>query len=337
MSARAKSVDVGDTHALLTSGPAAVAPVAGGEAGAGGDRRVGAHRSGAPGQRISAARFSRRLGLAALVTAIAVGVAVVVGTMLTGAPAGGERTWWSGLGGALSTGQQLLTSPQWVAALLADASWSAPVVFVAGFVVVTSLGVPRTVLTIAAGWVFGVGAGMLLAWGASVTAAWVGYEMARLVAAARTGARHPPTAGRPWGGLGGLSGPDRQSRPGRSDWPARVGRARGRWGEAVAARAGDRRAVAVAVVSARLVPVLPFAVVNYACGGARLSRPAFVLGSAAGLLPGAAVYAVLGAGLAVPGWVQLATVTTGAVAAVAAAGAAVVRRRRPGLNRTRRR
>jgi uncharacterized membrane protein YdjX (TVP38/TMEM64 family) len=75
-------------------------------------------------------------------------------------------------------------------------------------------------------------------------------------------------------------------------------------------------------------------VVNYACGGLRLSRRAFVLGSAAGLLPGAAAYAVLGAGLAVPGWVQLGTAASGAAVAAGAVCAAVVKRRRSALTRT---
>lgn len=86
--------------------------------------------------------------------------------------------------------------------------------------------------------------------------------------------------------------------------------------------------MAIGVSSARLVPVLPFAVVNYVCGVARVTRPAFLLGSGVGLLPGAAVYSAVGAGLSAPGWVQVLTVSAGSAAALATVGAAALRRRR---------
>lgn len=314
MSARASSVGDGDIPVSVTPAPRGIEPDAGGECVAGGDGRESAGRSWGP-------------ATVALAVGVAVGVVVVAGAVLTVASPGGERSWWSVLVRAVSAGREVLTSPHWVSPLLADTGWFAPVVFVVGFVVVTSLGVPRTVLTLAAGWVFGVGAGLLLAWGASLLAAWAGYEMARFVVAARTSVRRRPRARDSWRES---DGPSRRG----MEWRASAGRARERMGDAVAARAGDRREVALAVVSARLVPVLPFAVVNYACGCLRLSRRAFVLGSAAGLLPGAAAYAVLGAGLAVPGWVQLGTAASGTAIAAGAVCAAVVKRRRSALTRT---
>lgn len=229
--------------------------------------------------------------------------------------------------------------PQSLTPLLTWAGWLAPAVFAVVFVVVTLLGVPRTILTVTAGWVFGFWGGGLLAWAAGVLAAWTGYELARFVASSRgsvlgrSRANMSPDA---------PSWEPAQGRACRRDGLARGGSdgAHGRAGEAamswVSQRArllpgggGSRTSplgMAMGVVSARLVPVLPFAVVNYVCGVARVTRPAFLLGSGVGLLPGAAVYSAVGAGLSAPGWVQVLTLSAGSAVALAALGAAAVRR-----------
>lgn len=169
-------------------------------------------------------------------------------------------------------GVRSLADPQWLPPLLARAGWLAPVVFVAAFVPVTLLGVPRTVLTVTAGWVFGAWTGALLAWGAGLLAACVGYELARAVTASR---------GRDGGNLGAAGPLDGM----RSGWRAggqRLVEQAQRVDRACSARSG-----LFGVVSARLVPVLPFALVNYGCGALRVPRRLFVLGSGIGLLPGA--------------------------------------------------
>ncbi len=50
-----------------------------------------------------------------------------------------------------------------------------------------------------------------------------------------------------------------------------------------------------AVVALRLVPVLPYTVINYAAGLTGVSRRDYVLGSAIGMIPGSLAYAALGA------------------------------------------
>lgn len=49
------------------------------------------------------------------------------------------------------------------------------------------------------------------------------------------------------------------------------------------------------VVAVRLVPVLPYVVINYTCGLLGVRRWDYVLGSAVGLVPGSLTYAALGA------------------------------------------
>jgi uncharacterized membrane protein YdjX (TVP38/TMEM64 family) len=57
----------------------------------------------------------------------------------------------------------------------------------------------------------------------------------------------------------------------------------------------------LAVVYARIVPVLPFGLLNYSFGATRVSLRSFVAGTAAGIAPSTAVYAVLGASATDPG------------------------------------
>ena len=239
-----------------------------------------------------------------------------------------ETSSWS----TVWAGVRSLPDPRWLPPLLARAGWLAPVVFVAAFVPVTLLGVPRTVLTVTAGWVFGAWTGALLAWGAGVLAACVGYELARALTASRG------TAGGTLGAAGPLDGvPEGPTvaSPGRGRArPGGIGpgwRAVGHWLVALAQRVereSSPRSGLLGVVSARLVPVLPFALVNYGCGALRVPRRLFVLGSGIGLLPGACAYAAVGAGLSAPGKLQVVTVVAVAVVGVVAVGAAIVKRRR---------
>lgn len=284
---------------------------------------------------------------------------VVVGSVLlllsasADAATAGSNCWSDSWWGTVTAGLKALFDPQWVAPLLMQAGWLAPVLFMAVFVPVTLLGVPRTLLTVMAGWVFGAWAGALLAWGAGMLAAWVGYELARAVLVLRAAVVDRPGSA----GLPESLGEGQDASPGaRLSAGARtaVGRERrrtrrtgslrrvrdgpARWLAALAGRfeeASSPQAGVLGVVGARLVPVLPFALVNYASGALRVPRRFFLLGSGVGLLPGAAAYAAVGAGLSTPGWLQLVTVLVGAVAGAGAAGVAVVRWRRsvPGAHR----
>ncbi|GAA2027026.1 hypothetical protein GCM10009740_15900 [Terrabacter terrae] len=263
-----------------------------------------------------------------LVVLVALAALIVLTMPATNSSVNTDRTtWWSTVWAGVSS----LVEPRWLPPLLARSGWLAPVVFVAVFVPVTLLGLPRTVLTLTAGWVFGVWAGALLAWGAGVLAACVGYELAR-AAASRRG-----RAGGNLGAAGALDGLPNLPTAASSGWggarPAGMGtgwRASGRLA-ALAQRMeceSTSRSSLLGVLSARLVPVLPFALVNYGCGALRVPRWLFVLGSALGLLPGAWAYAVVGAGLSTQGRPQVATAMAAAVVGVVALGAAIVKRRR---------
>jgi len=62
----------------------------------------------------------------------------------------------------------------------------------------------------------------------------------------------------------------------------------------------ERRGV-LAVVYVRLVPLLPFGLLNYCFGATRVSLRAFAFGTGAAILPSTVVYATLGASVTRPG------------------------------------
>jgi uncharacterized membrane protein YdjX (TVP38/TMEM64 family) len=62
-----------------------------------------------------------------------------------------------------------------------------------------------------------------------------------------------------------------------------------------------RRRGLLAVVGVRLVPLLPFTALNYACGLSAVRTTDYLLGTAIGILPGAAAYVTIGAYGASPG------------------------------------
>ncbi|MGH3570239.1 MAG: TVP38/TMEM64 family protein [Pseudonocardiaceae bacterium] len=57
-----------------------------------------------------------------------------------------------------------------------------------------------------------------------------------------------------------------------------------------------RRRGLLAVVGVRLVPLLPFTALNYACGLSAVRTGDYVAGTGIGILPGAAAYVTIGAG-----------------------------------------
>ena len=139
---------------------------------------------------------------------------------------------------------------------LAAAGWWAPLVFVTLYVVGTVLFLPGSVLTLAAGALFGVPGGALY----SLAGATLGAMMAFLIA------RH--VAG---------------------DW---VTRKAGGWLKQLIEGVEAEGWRFVAFV--RLVPLFPFNVVNYALGLTRIPLTSYALTSALCMLPGALAYAWLG-------------------------------------------
>jgi uncharacterized membrane protein YdjX (TVP38/TMEM64 family) len=140
--------------------------------------------------------------------------------------------------------------------IAATGAWG-PVVYMALHVVLTLVPVSKNLLSGVAGALFGLAGGIAISWVASMLSAVVGFAIARRL-------------GRD--AVAELAGP-------------RLGRV-----EDVLRRQG-----VAAVVVARLTPVLPFTIVNYAAGVSAVSRRDFLLGTGIGIVPGTVGYAALGA------------------------------------------
>ncbi|QIM22273.1 TVP38/TMEM64 family protein [Phycicoccus sp. HDW14] len=141
-------------------------------------------------------------------------------------------------------------------AVAGTGAWG-PLVFVVLHVLVTLVPVPKNLLAGIAGALFGLGAGVALAWVAAVLSAVVTFELAR-----RLG--HEAVAA--------MTGP-------------RVERVR---------RVLLEQGV-LAVLIARLTPLVPFTVVGYGAGVSPVSRRDHLVGTAVGVLPGTVAYVAVGA------------------------------------------
>ncbi|MBW3619513.1 MAG: TVP38/TMEM64 family protein [Actinobacteria bacterium] len=159
---------------------------------------------------------------------------------------------------AAGVGPDVQTIRGWTAA----AGWIAPVVFVLLYAGLTVVLVPGSVLTLAAGLLFGAGIGSVVAVVGATIGATIAFVLAR-------------TAGR------------RAVERLISGRAARVDR----W-------LGDRGLLSV--VTLRIVPLVPFAISNYAAGLTAVRLRDFVIGTALGIVPGAVAYTVLGANVADP-------------------------------------
>lgn len=159
---------------------------------------------------------------------------------------------------AAGVGPDVQTVRDWAA----TAGWVAPLVFVLLYAGLTVVLVPGSVLTLAAGLLFGAGLGSVVAVVGATTGATMAFVLAR-------------TIGR---------------RPAERLISGRAARV-DRW-------LGDRGLVAV--VTLRIVPLVPFAISNYAAGLTAVRLGDFVIGTAVGIVPGAVAYTVLGANVADP-------------------------------------
>ena len=130
-------------------------------------------------------------------------------------------------------------------------------VFVLGYAVITLVPAPKAVLTALGGVVFGFWLGALLALTGAVLGAVFAFQVARWL---------------------GRDAVDRLTR-------GRLARADEQLSEHGFA----------AVVAARLIPVLPFTLINYAAGVSGVRRRDFVIGSVIGMVPGSLAYAAVGA------------------------------------------
>ncbi len=174
----------------------------------------------------------------------------------------------------------------------AAARWGfwAPVVLIAAYVAATLLAVPKNVLTIGAGLIFGFGWGAGLVWVGAMTGAVLAFWIGRFL---------------------GLDAVRRLAGP-RYE----------RFAQLAVRRGG------VAVLLARLAPIVPFTLVNYASGVIGIGFIPYLAATAAGIIPGTAVYAALGAyGTSPTSWQFIAAA---AVLVVGSVVAVVVARRRRG-------
>lgn len=160
------------------------------------------------------------------------------------------------VGLVLTFANRQLFSEQALHDWLAAAGWWAPVAFVALYTVGTVLFLPGSVLTLAAGALFGVLGGALYSLAGATLGAVLAFLLARHVA---------------------------------GDW---VTRKAGGWLKQLIEGVEAEGWHFVAFV--RLVPLFPFNVVNYALGLTRIPLAAYALASAVCMLPGALAYAWLG-------------------------------------------
>ncbi|MGH3750525.1 MAG: TVP38/TMEM64 family protein [Micromonosporaceae bacterium] len=86
----------------------------------------------------------------------------------------------------------------------------------------------------------------------------------------------------------------------------------------------------LSVLTVRLLPVAPFGLVSYAFGASGVRFPAYLAGTALGVVPSTAVYATVGANAMSPGtWGFYASLAAAAILLIAGlTGAAILRRRR---------
>lgn len=184
-----------------------------------------------------------------------------------------------------------------LARLIAGWRAVAPLAFLALHVVATVLFVPRMIMGLASGAMFGPWLGAFLGLAGVVLGAASAFAIARFLA--------PDLSGR----FGN----------GRTESALRQLRASG-W---------------LAVFVLRLIPVLPHALVNYGLGAIRISFPGFASGTALGLAPSAIIYAQLGAAgaRAIDDPANWTAIAIWSAAAVALAGATELVRRLIGANR----
>lgn len=154
------------------------------------------------------------------------------------------------------------SGPDRLQGLVQSAGWAGALVFVAGYAVLVLAPTPASLLTILAGVLFGLWWGTLLAW-----------------------------AGALLGALGGFLLGRRLGRPAVD----RLLQGRLQQADEVLSHHG-----LFAVLAVRLLPLFPFAPLNYASGLLGVRTRDYVLGTAVGIVPGVLAYAALGASGADP-------------------------------------
>jgi len=169
------------------------------------------------------------------------------------------------------------------------AGWAAPLLYAAGYAALTLTPAPASVLSITAGVLFGLPLGVVVVLGGATVGAGIAFALARVL--------------------------------GR-DAVARIDNARLQKLDALLRRRG-----LLAVVGVRLVPLLPFTALNYACGLSAVRARDYLLGTVIGILPGVAAYVTIGAFGATPGSTPF-LLAVGGLVVLAVIGVVANRRRR---------
>lgn len=175
----------------------------------------------------------------------------------------------------------------------ADLGIGGALLFVVGYAGLTLTPVPKNVLTVAAGLVWGFWPALIMVYVGALIGATASFVIGRVL---------------------GREAVERLT-------GARVARL-----DAALAHRG-----LLAVLGARLVPLIPFTLINYGAGLTAVRRRDYALGTAIGIIPGSAAYVALGAfglELGPPFWVALAALGVLVLGGVVAA--AVLRRRQGG-------
>lgn len=175
------------------------------------------------------------------------------------------------------------------------AGWLAPLVFVAIYIAWTVLLFPGVVPTLAGGALFGIATGSLL----TLIGAVVGATVAFLIGQRLGRAQVERLLGR------------RVTR--LDEWMGRNG--------------------FLALLYARLVPVVPFNLLNYAAGIAGMRTRSYVIATAVGIVPGTVAYTALGSAAAHPGSLPFIVSLAAVVLLTLIAGALSRRHRRARMAR----
>jgi uncharacterized membrane protein YdjX (TVP38/TMEM64 family) len=169
-----------------------------------------------------------------------------------------------------------------------QAGWAAPVLYAVAYAALTLAPVPATVLTIAAGVLFGLPLGIVVVLAGAGAGAGIAFALARVLGRAAV---------------------------------AGIGSARLHRLDALLRRRG-----LLAVIGVRLVPLFPFTALNYACGLSGVRPRDYLLGTAVGILPATAAYVTIGAFGTTPGSIPV-LLAVGGLVALAVVGTVANRRR----------
>jgi uncharacterized membrane protein YdjX (TVP38/TMEM64 family) len=194
------------------------------------------------------------------------------------------------------------------------AGWLGPLAFVAIYIGWTVLLLPGVVPTLAGGALFGLVVGSVLTLIGAVIGATLAFMIGRRLGRAQVQE------------LASQLGDAAAARSGAPGWQA------GGLAAGVRFDGWLRKRGFLALLYARLVPIVPFNLLNYAAGVAGMSTRSYVIATAVGIVPGTIAYTALGSAARHPGSAPF-TVSLAAVVLLTLTLGALTTRRRRALSR----